>query len=112
MTKSKSGIKKQLERGLKKRDPKKYVLNLYVAGLSPWSQKAIQNIKRICDEHLQGRYELGIHDIYQNPIIAMNGQILAAPTLIKSLPLPLRRIVGDLSDTKKVLFGLDLRLKK
>ena len=112
MAKSKSGIKKQLERGLKKRKPKKYVLRLYIAGLSPRSQKAMANIKKICDEYLQGRYELVIQDIYQNPIMARNGQILAAPTLIKALPLPLRRFVGDMSDTKKLLVGLDLRSKK
>ena len=112
MSKTKRGIKKRLERGLKKRNQKKYVLNLYVAGLSPRSQKAIKNIKKICDEHLQGRYELMVQDIYQNPIIAKNGQILAAPTLIKAFPLPLRRFVGDMSDTKKIIVGLDLRSKQ
>jgi len=112
MAKSKNDIRKQLERGLKKRKPKKYVLHLYVAGLSPRSQKAIDNIKKICDEHLKGRYELAIQDIYQNPIIAKNGQIVAAPTLIKELPLPLRKFVGDMSNTEKLLVGLDLRAKK
>ena len=102
MTKSKDRIKKH----------QKYVLNLYVAGLSPRSQKAIKNIKKICDEHLQGRYELMVQDIYQNPIIAKNGQILAAPTLIKAFPLPLRKFVGDMSDTKKLIVGLDLRSKE
>ena len=87
----------------------KYVLHLYVAGLSPRSQKAIKNIRKICDEHLPGQYQLTIKDIYQNPILAKNGQILAAPTLIKELPLPLRRFVGDMSDTNKLLVGLDLR---
>lgn len=97
----------KLKRGIKKQ----YVLHLYVAGLSPRSQKAIKNISKICDELLPGRYELVIKDIYQNPIIARNGQILAVPTLVKKLPLPLRRFVGDLSDTKKLLVGLDLRIK-
>lgn len=100
MAKSKSNIKKR------------YVLNLYVAGLSPRSQKAIENIKKICNEYLPGRCRLVIQDIYQNPIIAKNGQILAAPTLIKKLPLPLRRFVGDMSDTGKLLVGLDLRSKE
>ena len=112
MVKPKSDIRKLLERGLKKRKPKEYVFRLYVAGLSPRSQKAIKNIKKICDEHLQGRYELIIQDIYQNPIIAKNGQILAAPTLIKAFPLPLRKFVGDMSNTRKLLVGLDLRIKE
>src|SRR3989338_7469748 len=112
MTKSKSSIAKQLEKGFKKSKPKKYILHLYVAGLSPRSQKAIENIKKICDEYLPGRFKLVIQDIYQNPIIAKNGQILAAPKLIKELPLPLRRFVGDMSDSKKLLVGLDLRSKE
>lgn len=112
MRKLKSSIEKQLESKLKKRKPKKYVLYLYVAGLSPVSQKAIANIKKICDEHLNGRYELAIQDIYQSPIVAKNGQILAAPTLIKKLPLPLRRFIGDMSNTERLLVGLDLRSKE
>jgi len=87
---------------------KKYVLHLYIAGLSPRSQKALQNINKICAEHLQGRYELVVHDIYQNPLMAKNGQIVAAPTLVRQLPLPLRRFVGDMSDTLRILVGLDL----
>jgi circadian clock protein KaiB len=112
MTKSKPGIKKRLEAGLKRRRPGKYVLHLYVAGLSPRSQKAIANIRNLCAAHLHDRYELAIHDIYQNPIIARNGQILAAPTLVKELPLPLRKFVGDMSNTEKLLVGLDLRSKE
>ncbi len=87
-------------------------MRLYVAGLSPRSQKAIENIKEICDVYLPGRFKLVIQDIYQNPIMARNGQILAAPTLIKELPLPLRKFVGDMSDKKKLLVGLDLQLKE
>lgn len=109
---SKSNIKKRSKRELKKQNPKKYILNLYVAGLSPRSQKAIENIRKICNEYLPGRCKLAIWDIYQNPIIAKNGQILAAPTLIKELPLPLRKFVGDMSDTSKLLVGLDLRSKE
>ena len=112
MAKSKNSIEERLERGFKKSKPQKYVLHLYVAGLSPRSRKAIENIRKICGEHLQGRCELVIQDIYQNPIIARNGQILAVPTLIKKLPLPLRRFVGDMSDSKKLLVGLDLRLNE
>lgn len=112
MLKSKSRIQKQLEKGLKKSKSQKYILNLYVAGLSPRSQKAIENIRKICSEYLLGRFKLVIYDIYQNPIIAKNGQILAAPTLVKKLPLPLRKFVGDMSDSKKLLLGLDLRSKE
>ncbi|MBF0384351.1 MAG: circadian clock KaiB family protein [Candidatus Omnitrophica bacterium] len=112
MAKSESGIKKQLETGLKKQKQKKYVLHLYVAGLSPRSQKAIENIKKVCDEYLKGRYELAIQDIYQNPILAKNGQILGAPTLIKEFPLPLRRFVGDMSNIERLLVGLNLRSKE
>ena len=112
MAKLKNSIRKQLEDKLEKRKPKKYVLHLYVAGLSPRSQKAIENIKKLCDEYLPGRFELAVQDIYQNPIIAKDGQILAAPTLIKELPLPLRKFVGDMSNTEKLLVGLDLRSKK
>ena len=111
MAKIKGGIRQQLEKALKTKRPKKYVLRLYVAGLSPRSQKAIENIKRICNQHLKGCCELAIQDIYQNPIIAKNSQILAAPTLVKEFPLPLRRFVGDMSETSKLLVGLDLRLK-
>ncbi len=111
MAKTNGDIKRKLEKALKTREPKKYVLRLYVAGLSPCSQKAIENIKRICNERLKGRCELTIQDIYQNPIIAKNGQILAAPTLVKEFPLPLRRFVGDMSETSKLLVGLDLSSK-
>ena len=86
----------------------KYVLKLYVAGTSRKSLRAMQNLKKVLDEELAGRYELEIIDIYQQPIFAKNGQIVAAPTLIKELPPPLRKLVGDLSNTEKVLAGLDL----
>jgi circadian clock protein KaiB len=89
----------------------KYVLRLYVAGLTPRSQKAIQNIKTICEEHLNGRYDLEVIDVYQKPVLAKGEQIIAAPTLIKQLPLPLRRFIGDLSDSERILLGLDLRPK-
>ena len=86
-----------------------YVLRLYIAGLTPRSTLAIQNIRKICEEHLKGRYDLQVVDIYQHPTLAEGEQIIAAPTLIKKLPLPLRRFIGDMSDTEKILVGLDLR---
>ncbi len=100
------------KKGLAKFKPEKYILHLYVAGLSPRSQSAIQNIKSICDKYLPNRFKLVIRDIYHNPIFARNGQILAAPTLIKKFPLPLRRFVGDMSDSKKILVGLDLHTQQ
>lgn len=91
--------------------PIHYVLRLYVTGVSPQSLRAITNIKQICEEHLQGRYDLEVIDLYQQPQLAEGEQIIAAPTLIKKLPPPLRRIIGDMSSTERVLVGLDLRKK-
>ncbi len=89
-------------------DKGKYVLRLYVAGTSRRSFNAIKNLKALLEEKLPGRYHLEIIDIYQQPIFAKSGQIVAAPTLIKELPPPLRKMIGDLSDTERVLMGLDL----
>jgi circadian clock protein KaiB len=86
-----------------------YVLRLYVTGATANSTRALVNIKTICEEHLQGRYELEVIDVYQQPVLAKTEQILAAPTLIKHLPLPLRRFIGDMSRTEKILLGLDLQ---
>jgi circadian clock protein KaiB len=88
-----------------------YVLRLYVSGATPRSVAAIENIKEICESHLQGRYDLQVIDIYQQPEMARSAEIIAAPTLIKQLPLPLRKILGDLSETERVLVGLDLVAK-
>jgi circadian clock protein KaiB len=85
-----------------------YVLRLFVTGLTPRSTKAIARLKAICEEHLEGRYELEVIDIYQQPASAVQEQIIATPTLIKKLPLPLRRLVGDLSDKQRVLLGLNI----
>lgn len=85
----------------------KYILRLYVTGSSGRSLRAIYNLKKICEEHLPD-YDLEVIDIYKDPVAAREEQIIAAPTLIKGLPSPLRRLVGDLSDTKKVLVGLDV----
>lgn len=97
------------ERALKKREVQKYVLRLYVTGVTPKSVQAIKNIRRICEEHLKGRYSLKVVDVYQRPALARGEQILAAPTLIKRLPLPLRRIIGDMANADRVLLGLDVR---
>jgi circadian clock protein KaiB len=87
----------------------RYVLRLYVAGQTANSVRAIANIKRICEEHLDANYTLEVIDLYQQPQLAKGEQIVAVPTLIKKLPPPLRRLVGDMSDTARVLVGLDIR---
>ncbi len=97
------------ERSLVRPQEETYVLRLYVTGMTPQSVRAITNIKKTCEERLQGRYELEVVDLYQKPELAKGEQIIAAPTLIKKLPLPLRRIIGDMSKTERVLVGLDLR---
>jgi circadian clock protein KaiB len=84
----------------------KYVLYLYISGATTRSRRAVANIKAICDEHLKGRYHLRVVDIFQNPKETADHDIVAAPTLIKQSPLPVRRFVGDLSDTGKVISGL------
>jgi len=99
----------EFEASVKKQKKEKYLLRLYVTGSTPQSVRAIANIKTICEEHLKGRYELEIIDLFQNPGLAKGDQIIAAPTLIKKLPYPLRRLIGDLSNTDRILLGLDLR---
>jgi len=94
------------EKGLSKR--KKYSLRLYVTGQTPRSTASIRNIREVCDEFLKGRYELKVIDLYKQPELAQEAQVVATPTLIKKLPLPLRRLVGDLSNKNEVLLGLDL----
>jgi circadian clock protein KaiB len=84
---------------------------LYLTGMTPRSMEALATLKAICEEHLHGRYTLEVIDIYQNPNLAKDEQIIAVPTLIKALPEPLRRFVGNLSDQERVLLGLDLRRK-
>jgi circadian clock protein KaiB len=92
-------------------DNGKYELRLYVSGQTPRSVLAITNMRRICAEHLSERYTLEVIDVYRNPEACQQEQIIAVPTLIKVLPAPLRRIIGDLSNTEKVLVGLDLRAR-
>lgn len=101
----------KLEKAAKAADHREYVLKLYITGSTPRSTKAIINIRQICEEHLEGRYELEIIDIFQQPVLAKGEQIIAAPTLIRKLPLPLRRFIGDMSDTERILLGLDLTQK-
>jgi circadian clock protein KaiB len=88
--------------------PPEYILRLYVTGSTPRSLKAISNLKHLCDEYLRDHYELQVIDIYKNPDAVREEDIIAAPTLIKRLPAPLRRFVGDLSNTDKLLIGLGI----
>lgn len=90
---------------------KEYVLRLYVAGTTSKSIRAVANIKQICESSLKNRYDLEVIDIYQQPVLVKGEQIIAAPTLVKRLPLPLRKFIGDMSDTERILVGLDLRPK-
>lgn len=86
----------------------RYTLRLYVSGATPCSTRAVENVKALCEEHLPGRYDLEVVDIYQQPGLAEGDQILATPTLVRRLPLPLRRLVGDLSDPERVLGRLNI----
>jgi len=97
------------EQAVKDAGEKKYLLRLYVAGATPKSTQAIMNIKKICEEHLKGRYDLEVIDVYQQRTLAKGEQIIAAPTLVKKLPPPLRRFIGNMADMERILVGLDLK---
>lgn len=90
----------------------KFVLRLYITGATSRSAKAVENIKHLCEKYLQGRYELEVIDIYQHPELTENEQIIAAPTLIKQLPPPLRKLIGDMSDEERILIALGLKEKE
>jgi circadian clock protein KaiB len=99
---------KRLEALLARSRDGKYVLRLYAAGITRQSARAIENVKAICETYLKDRYELTIVDLYQQPEHAQEQQVIAAPTLVKSAPLPVRRLIGDLSDTHHVLLALGI----
>ena len=100
------------EQALAQQDAGFYVFRLYVAGMSPRSLRAIENIQTLCAQYLPGHFELQIIDIYQQPDFAREEQIVAAPTLVKELPLPIRKFIGDLSQTEKILAGLEVQKKE
>ena len=106
---NKSQTTQAFEDALERAGSERYVLILYVTGATPRSSEAIIRIKEICEEHLEGRYDLEVVDIYQQPELARSAQIIAAPTLVKKLPVPLRKIIGNLSEVDSVLAGLGLR---
>jgi circadian clock protein KaiB len=112
MPEKKKGSTARVSRaGLLRKSSGQYVLKLYVAGVNRKSSEAIRKITEVCEEYLQGRYQLAIIDVYQQPALARGEQIIAVPTLIKKLPLPLRRLIGSMADRDKLLVGLDLRPK-
>ena len=102
----------EFEQTLRKKGKEKYVLRLYVAGMTTKSKQAIQSVKQICDEHLKDRCDLEVIDVFRQPVLAKGEQIIATPTLLKKLPLPLRKFIGDMSKTERILVGLDLRPKE
>ncbi len=108
MTDQPTDSTEKFEKALKDAAESKHLLRLYVAGNTERSARAISNIREICETHLKGRYQLEVIDIYQQPALARGQQIVATPTLIKQLPPPLRRVIGDLSKTERILVGLDL----
>lgn len=99
------------QRALREQGDGHYVLHLYVTGATERSARAIRNLRRLCETHMPGRYEIEVIDVYQRPLLAIEGHIVAAPTLVKSAPAPLRRVIGDLSDAAKVIAALDIRVK-
>jgi len=106
--KERDGIRAAFERAYEGPPAERYVLRLYVTGMTARSARAVKNLQAICDEYLHGRYDLEVIDIYQQPVLLKGEQIIAAPTLVKKLPLPMRRIIGDMSNRERVLLGLDL----
>ena len=100
------------ERTLHEKENNHYILRLYVSGMTSNSLRAIENVRKICSEYLAGRCHMEIIDIYQQPALAKERQIVAAPTLVKELPLPMRRFIGDMSQTERILQGLDVSMKR
>ncbi len=100
---------KRTESNINGRPGKVWQLRLYVAGQTPKSLTAFSNLKRICEDHLKGQYRIEVIDLVERPLLSRGDQIVAIPTLVRKLPVPVRKIIGDLSDTERVLVGLDLR---
>jgi circadian clock protein KaiB len=99
------------ERAIAESSHARFVLRLYVSGMTPRSRQAIENIRKLCDEHLAGRYDLEIIDIYQQPALCKDAQVIAAPTLVKTLPPPLRKVIGDMSDPGRIMVVLGIAAK-
>jgi circadian clock protein KaiB len=110
-TKKRKTSTEEFEKAALRRDRAKYIFRLYVTGMTPKSTQAIANVQKLCEEHLAGCYELKVIDIYQQPELAKGEQIIATPTLIRKLPLPLRKFIGNMSETERFLVGIDLKPK-
>jgi circadian clock protein KaiB len=110
--KRKEDVARKFEEAISELHKGKYVLRLFVAGTTARSARAIANLKGVCDEYLEGRYDLEVIDVYQQGARTKEERIIAAPTLIKKLPPPVRKLVGDMSDKEKILVGLDIRERK
>lgn len=115
MQKKQSGKKKrstteEFEEALKMGDQRKFVLRLFVTGITPRSIEAIDRVRQLCEENMKGRYELEVIDLFKQPQAAQRDQVFAAPTLIKLLPLPVRKVVGDMTKKEKILAGLDVQV--
>jgi circadian clock protein KaiB len=106
--KTKPAAKRTRSRAAKKPSAR-YLLRLYITGQTPRSRQSVENLRTLCDKYIPNQFDLEVVDIYQQPAMAAEGQIIAAPTLIKSMPLPLRRLVGDFSDQTRVILGLDIK---
>ena len=103
------GTKKTKAKGTKRSEQAEYQLRLYIAGHSPNARAALDNLKKICETHLEGRYKIEVVDLMENPKLAAGDQILAIPTLVRRLPPPMKKIIGDLSNEERVLVGLDIQ---
>ena len=110
-TKKKAGAKAD-RNGSSRLGPAVWVLRLYVAGMTPTSIRAFENLKKICEDHLKGQYRIEVIDLLQNPQLAAGDQIVALLTLVRRLPPPVKKIIGDLANTERVLVGLDLRQRE
>ena len=108
MTSKGRNVRAKFEKASGAPPEERYLLRLYVTGMTSRSARAVRNLQSICDEYLEGRYDLEVIDIYQQPVLTRGEQIIAAPTLVKKLPLPMRRIIGDMSNRERVLLGLDI----
>ncbi len=109
MPKKLAGSAAEFEKKRERAKKENYVLRLYIAGMTPKSKQAILNLKKICDGHLKDRYDLEVIDIIRNPVLAAGEQIIATPTLIRKLPAPLRRFIGDMTEAERILLGIDLK---
>jgi circadian clock protein KaiB len=108
--KRKKSVAGTSQKRARKRSIARYALRLYITGQTPRSRQSVENLRALCDKYIPNQFDLEVVDIYQQPAMAAAGQIIAAPTLIKSMPLPLRRLVGDFSDQNRVILGLDIKL--